>query len=158
VRGLNTLGYVNRIYDFIRRHPAWVDSWWAVLLLMVSAVWLVSSVENDRPGLPQGPEEQIAAVPFVLAMCTVVALRRRVPEKMLILATGTGVAQVITHVEVGPSNLAMLVIVFTVASRNVRWASRFALCGALLAPTVAALRWPSGNHSLTGAVLRDVFI
>ncbi|WP_314178298.1 sensor histidine kinase [Streptomyces winkii] len=149
---------MNRIYDFIRRHPTWVDSWWAVLLLMMSAVWLVSSVQSDQSGLPQGPEEQIAAVPIVLAMCTVVALRRKVPEKMLVLATGTGVAQVVTHVDIGPSNFAMLVIVFTVASRNIRWASRFALCGALLAPTIAALRWPNENQSPAGAILGDVFM
>lgn len=156
--GLNTLGYVHRIYDFIRRHPTWVDSLWAVLLLMISAVWLVSSVEGDGDGLPHGPDEQIAAIPIVLAMCTVVALRRRVPEKMLVLASGTGVAQVVTHVEVGPSNFAMLVIVFTVASRNIRWASRFALCAALLAPTIATLRWPDERQSLAGTILGDIFL
>jgi signal transduction histidine kinase len=158
VPGLNTLCYVNRIYDFIRRHPTWVDCWWAVLLLMMSAVWLISSVRSDGEGLPQGPKEQIAAVPIALAMCTVVALRRRVPEKMLVLATGTGVAQVVTHVAIGPSNFAMLVIVFTVASRNIRWASRFALCGALLAPTIATLRWPDENQTLAGTILGDVFL
>ncbi|NLU75445.1 sensor histidine kinase [Streptomyces sp. HNM0575] len=149
---------MNRIYDFIRRHPTWVDSWWAVLLLMMSAVWLVSSVRSDGEGMPQGPKEQIAAVPIVLAMCTVVALRRRVPEKMLVLATGTGVAQVVTHVAVGPSNFAMLVIVFTVASRSIRWASRFALCAALVAPTIAAVRWPEEGQTLVAAILGDVFM
>ncbi len=156
--GLHTLGYVNRIYDFIRRHPTWVDSCWAVLLLMMSAVWLISSVESDTEGLPQGPKEQIAAVPIVLALCMVVALRRRSPEKMLVLAAATGVAQVVTHVDVGPSNFAMLVIVFTVASRNIRWASLFALVAALLAPTIAALRWPDDNQTLAGAILGDIFM
>ncbi|SCK58219.1 sensor histidine kinase [Streptomyces sp. WMMB 322] len=150
---------MNRIYDFIRRHPTWVDSWWAVLLLVISAVWIVASVGGpDGAGLPRGPQEQIAAIPITLAMCTVVALRRRVPEKMLVLATGTGVAQVVTHVDVGPSNFAMLVIVFTVASRNTRWASRFALVGALLAPTIAALRWPDERQTLTSAILGDIFM
>lgn len=156
--GVHTLGYVNRIYDFIRRHPTWVDSLWAGLLLMMSAVWLISSVETDTEGLPQGPKEQVAAVPIVLSLCTVVALRRRAPEKMLVLATGTGVAQVVTHVDVGPANFAMLVVVFTVASRNIRWASRFALGGAMVAPTVAALRWPNPQQTLAGAVLGDIFM
>lgn len=149
---------MNRIYDFIRRHPTWVDSCWAVLLLMLSTVWLISSVETDSEGLPQGPKEQTAAVPIVLAMCVVVALRRRAPEKMLVLATGTGVAQVVTHVEVGPFNFAMLVIVFTVASRNIRWASRFALGGAMVAPTIAQLRWSEENQTLGGAILGDIFM
>jgi signal transduction histidine kinase len=149
---------VNRIYDFIRRHPTWVDSLWAVLLLMLSAMWFVSNVGSDRLGVLKGPQEQIAAVPIVLAMCTVVALRRRVPEKMLVLATGTGVAQVVTHVDIGPSNFAMLVIVFTVASRSTRWASRFALCGACVAPTIAALRWPEQSQPLAAAIVLDIFM
>jgi signal transduction histidine kinase len=149
---------VNRIYDFIRRHPTWVDSLWAVLLLMISSVWLISAVRHDTEGMPQGPKEQIAAVPIVLALCTVVALRRRAPEKMLVLATGAGVAQVVTHVGVGPSDFAMLVIVFTVASRNIRWASRFALAGAMVAPTIATLRWPNPRENLGAAILGDVFM
>ncbi|OEV13185.1 sensor histidine kinase [Streptomyces nanshensis] len=149
---------MNRIYDFIRRHPTWVDTCWAVLLLMISAVWLVSSVHSEGAGTPEGPLEQTAAVPIVLSMCTVVALRRRVPEKMLVLATGTGVAQLVTGVGVGPSNFAMLVIVFTVASRSIRWASRFALCGALLAPTIATLRWPDDRQTLVSSILGDVFM
>lgn len=149
---------MNRIYDFIRRHPTWVDSCWAVLLLMTSAGWIVANVAADEAGIPQGPQEQIAAVPIVLAMCTVVALRRREPEKMLVLATGSGVAQVVTHVFVGPANFAMLVIIFTVASRSIRWASRFALVGAFAAPTIATLRWPSEKQTLAGAVLGDVFL
>ncbi|MFC4495250.1 sensor histidine kinase [Streptomyces ovatisporus] len=149
---------MNRIYDFIRRHPTWVDSCWAVLLLMISAVWFISSVESDSEGLPQGPKEQTAAVPIVLALCLVVALRRRAPEKMLVLTTGTGVAQVVTHVDVGPGNFAMLVIVFTVASRNIRWASRFALGGAVAAPTIATLRWPDDNQTLAGTILGDIFL
>ncbi|GGO55017.1 two-component sensor histidine kinase [Streptomyces daqingensis] len=149
---------MNRIYDFIRRHPTWVDSCWAVLLLMISSVWFLASVESDSEGLPQGPKEQVAAVPIVLALCLVVALRRRTAEKMLVLATGTGVAQVVTHVDVGPANFAMLVIVFTVASRNIRWASRFALGGAVAAPTIATLRWPDENQTLAGAILGDIFL
>jgi len=158
VLGIHTLGDVNRIYDFIRRHPTWVDSLWAVLLLMLSAAWLVSSLHSHTEGMPQGPKEQIAAIPLTLALCTVVALRRRAPEKMLVLATGTGVAQVVTHVDIGPGNFAFLVIIFTVSSRNIRWASRFALGGAVLAPTIAAVRWPSPHQTVVAAVLSDVFM
>ncbi|MGH3312333.1 MAG: sensor histidine kinase [Streptomyces sp.] len=149
---------MNRIYDFIRRHPTWVDSAWAVLLLMMSAGWLVSSMHSDAHGLPQGPQEQIAAIPIALSLCLVVALRRRAPEKMLVLATGTGIAQVITDVDVVPSNFAFLVIIFTVASRNIRWASRFALGGAIVAPTIATLRWPNPDQSFIAAVLGDLFM
>ena len=35
---------MNRLYDFIRRHPVWVDSLWAGFLLMLSSLWIVASV------------------------------------------------------------------------------------------------------------------
>ncbi|GAB2828529.1 DUF7134 domain-containing protein [Streptomyces daliensis] len=149
---------MNRIYDFIRRHPTWVDGSWAALLLMLSGLWIVTSIRTDTEGMPQGPTEQIASVPIALALGVVVALRRRAPEKMLMLATGTGVAQLVTDVEVFPGNFGFLVIIFTVASRNVRWASWFALGGALTAPTIATLRWPDANQDTTSEVFGVIFL
>ena len=118
-----------------------------MLLLLLSGGWLVTSLHSENRALPSGPPEQIAAVPILLALSTVVALRRRAPEKMLVLATGPGIAQLVTDVEVNPSNFAFLVILFTVASRRVRWASHFALGGAIVAPTIATLRWPDPDQT-----------
>ncbi len=160
---LHTLSYVNRLYDFIRRHPTWVDSLWAVFLLMLSSLWIVASVSTP-PGpdaadpLPRGTGQLIAIVPISLALSLVVALRRRAPEKMLLLATGAGVAQVIADVGPFPGNFAFLVILFTVASRHTRWASRWALAGALLAPTIDTLRWPSSPHNPTADVFGTLFM
>ncbi|UNZ17964.1 sensor histidine kinase [Streptomyces sp. 891-h] len=154
---------MNRLYDFIRRHPTWVDSLWAVFLLMFSSLWIVASV--TAPPTPEGPNQlpqetgqQIALVPIALALSLVVALRRRAPEKMLLLATGTGLAQVITDVSPFPGDFAFLVIIFTVASRHTRWASRFALVGALLAPTINTLRWPDDLYDVTAAVVGTLFM
>lgn len=150
---------MNRLYDFIRRHPTWVDSAWAVLLLLASSVWIVAGITaNPANGLPQGPVEQIASVPIALALSATVALRRRFPEKMLLVATGTGVAQVITNVSPFPGNFAFLVIIFTVASRHTRWASRFALAGAILAPTIDQLRWPNPATEASAEVFGTVFM
>ncbi|MDJ1131975.1 sensor histidine kinase [Streptomyces iconiensis] len=151
---------MNRLYDFIRRHPTWVDSLWAAFLLLMSSAWLLASLTapDDTTGLPYGPKEQIAAIPIALSMCAVVALRRRAPEKMLLLATGTGVAQVIADVEPFPGNFAFLVIIFTVASRHTRWASRFALAGSLLAPAIDQARWPGPQHDLTGQIFGTLFM
>jgi signal transduction histidine kinase len=153
VRGLHTVGHVHRIYDFVRRHPTWVDSLWAVLLLITSSLWIVASVSAppQATGLPDSAAEQIAAVPVALALSLVVALRRRAPEKMLLLALGTGVTQLLTGVETNPGNFAFLVIIYTVASRRVRWASRLALVAGLLAPLIATLRWPP--QQATGEVV-----
>ncbi|MGW7352364.1 sensor histidine kinase [Streptomyces sp. NPDC054784] len=137
---------MHRIYDFIRRHPTWVDSFYAVLLLAMSAAWIIASTQADFEGAALGTKEQVAAVPVSLALSLVVALRRRLPERMLVLACATGLVQLVTNVQVFVGNFAFLVIIFTVASRTVPWASRLALAGAFLAPTIATFRWPSPNQ------------
>ncbi|MFB6711320.1 MULTISPECIES: sensor histidine kinase [unclassified Streptomyces] len=125
---------MQRLYDFIRRHPTGVDSCWAVFLLGLSGLSMVAD--------PGRGSERLPAVPVVIGLCTVVALRRRAPEKMLLLAVAMGVVQVLFGVKPGVVNFAMLVIVFTVATVGQRWASRLALICSLSAATVAQLRWP----------------
>ncbi|MCG3043742.1 sensor histidine kinase [Streptomyces fenghuangensis] len=151
---------MHRLYEFLRRHPTLVDGAWAAVLLVMSAVWLVGIMTHppSAESLGQGDVQQAASVPIVLVLCTVVALRRRAPEKMLLLAAGAGLAEVVTGAFPVPANFALLVIVFTNASRNVRWASRLALAGALAAPTVHTLRWPNEGQGTAAAVLGTVFL
>ncbi|WP_405751307.1 sensor histidine kinase [Streptomyces sp. NBC_00012] len=124
---------MQRLYDFIRRHPSGVDCFWAVVLLGLSGLSMV--------GVPSHGAGHVAAVPIVLGLCVVVALRRRAPEKMLLLAIAMGVAQLVTGVGPGAMNFAMLVIVFTVATVGERWASRLALVCSLCAAGLSKLRW-----------------
>jgi signal transduction histidine kinase len=140
---------VQRLYDFFRRHPAGVDSFWAVVLLGFSALWIVmGGARHDRP---------LSAVPLALALSTAVALRSRAPEKMLLLVAATGVAQVVLDVRVNPGDFAMLVIVYTVAAKGERWASRLALIGGLCAPAVAQLRWNEDYATNWQRVVATVF-
>ncbi|MGW0963731.1 sensor histidine kinase [Streptomyces gelaticus] len=125
---------MQRLYDFLRRHPTGVDTFWAVVLLGLSGLSMV--------GVGGSTKERVAAVPVVLGLCVVVALRRRAPEKMLLLAIAMGVAQLVTGVGPGVMNFAMLVIVFTVATVGERWASRLALVCALSAAALSKVRWP----------------
>ncbi|WP_028810304.1 sensor histidine kinase [Streptomyces flavidovirens] len=138
---------MQRLYDFIRRHPTSVDSFWAVLLFGFSLLWAVEA--------SMGTEPRIAAFPIITLLCLVVALRRRAPEKMLLLAIAMGVAQLVFDVEVNPADWAMLVIIYTVAaSDGPRWISRLALMGGLAAAPLAQLRWPAdpGNSSALESV------
>ncbi|MCX5111185.1 sensor histidine kinase [Streptomyces sp. NBC_00378] len=125
---------MQRLYDFIRRHPTGVDCFWAVVLLGLSGMSMAV--------MPKSGTERIAAVLIILGLCVVVALRRRAPEKMLLLAITMGLAQLVTGVGPGVANFAMLVIVFTVATVGERWASRLALVCSLCAAGVSTLRWP----------------
>ncbi|GAB2943885.1 sensor histidine kinase [Streptomyces sundarbansensis] len=134
---------MQRLYDFIRRHPTGVDGFWAVFLLGLSGMSLVS-------GMYDAGREEIVAVPVALGFSTVVALRRRAPEKMLLLAILVGFVQLVLDVRPGIGNFAMLVITYTVATIGERWASRLALICSLSAAALSQLRWeaePGGSWS-----------
>ncbi|MEO3972270.1 sensor histidine kinase [Streptomyces sp. CAU 1734] len=128
---------MQRVYDFIRRHPTGVDTFWGVVLLALSLLG------ETADGQPSTGGNGWIAVPVTLAMASVVALRRRMPEKMLLLAAFTGVVQLVFDVDVVLANFAMLIIIYTVAGHDTsRWARRLALVGGLLAGPLAQLRWP----------------
>ncbi len=126
----------------------WVDGTWAVVLLGMSLVG----------GVAGGYGSPALAVPLTLLLCLVIALRRRMPEKMLLLGTAVGVAQLITDVEIGPADFALLVIVYTVAAEGARWASRFALGAGLCAAPLAQMRWPNDQTSVAGNIVLTVFM
>lgn len=145
--GIPTLGYVQRLYAFIRRHPTLVDGFWAVILLGLSVM------QWDASRMGHGPDYK--SVPVFLGLCTAVALRRRAPEKMLLLVTVLGVAQLVFDVRTGPADLAMLALIYTVAADGERWASRLGLIGGLCAGTLAQLRWHEA--AVTSWVQQAVF-
>ncbi|WP_405924450.1 sensor histidine kinase [Streptomyces sp. NBC_00035] len=143
---------MQRLYDFLRRHPTWVDSFWAVVLLGITGVSL-SSVTGGQ----ESHGSAAVALPIAVVLCLVVALRRRMPEKMLLLAALMGVVQLIVDVEVIPADFAMMVIIYTVAADGARWASRLGLIGGLCAGTLSQIRWPQTETSALGVVLIAVF-
>ncbi|WP_328915307.1 MULTISPECIES: sensor histidine kinase [unclassified Streptomyces] len=126
---------MQRIYDFFRRHPTWVDGFWALVLLAVCAVWVAASHDKSLTS-------RLAAIPLSIALALVVTLRRRAPEKMLLLALAAGLAQLACDVRTNPGDAAFLVIIYTCASNGQRWSSRLALIAGLAAAPVSMLRWP----------------
>ncbi|MDF3292162.1 sensor histidine kinase [Streptomyces silvisoli] len=144
---------MQRLYDFLRRHPTMVDSFWAFVLLGFGALQIVS--ESGSRG------ERLMELPVAVALCLVVALRRRAPEKLLLLAIATGIAQLVWRVTPTLANFAMLVIVYTVASVGAQWARRLALVGSLSAAGLYQLRWPTSAETsghLVNIALAVVFM
>ena len=137
-----TLGDVQRVYDFFRRHPTWVDSFWAVVLLGLCAVWVIANTSASQAA-------RGLAVPLCLAQAAVVAMRRRAPERMLLVAIGTGLLQLVLDVEPNPGDIAFLVIIYACASNGRRWSSRLALTGGLAAAPLSTLRWPPRGETDT---------
>ncbi|KOU55647.1 histidine kinase [Streptomyces sp. WM4235] len=103
------MGYVQRLYDFLRRHPTGVDSFWAALLFGVSLLEVTNS------GL-SSTATRLIAVPSVLAMSAVVAMRRKWTVPMFWLAVGTGVYQLVTRTDPHLGDFGMLIILYTVAA------------------------------------------
>ncbi|GAA3363066.1 sensor histidine kinase [Streptomyces antimycoticus] len=141
---------MQRLYEFLRRHPTGVDTFWAVLLVGFGSLWVVEA--------EMGRGSRFAAVPIVLALGTTVALRRRDPEKMLALAILCGVAQLAADVKPNLADFAMLVIVYTVAVASSRRASRFALGVAISAAPLATLRWPQSHQGWWDDLVSAVFV
>jgi signal transduction histidine kinase len=137
-----TLGYVQRVYDFFRRHPTWVDSFWAAVLLASCAVWIV--LDPDISG-----GVRLAAVPLSCALAAVVAARRIAPERTLLVAVAAGLFQLALNVRTNPGDAAFLVIIYTCASNGTRWSSRLALVAGLSAAPLSMLRWPPDDEHWT---------
>ncbi|MFD7132099.1 sensor histidine kinase [Streptomyces sp. NPDC059894] len=142
---------MQRLYDFLRRHPTGVDGFWALVLFGIS---LVSETTRQEA---TGTDSPAVVAPVVLLLCLVIALRRRLPEKMLLLAGALGLAQLVLDVPTTAADFALLVIVYTVAATGARWASRLALGMGLCAATLAQLRWPSAQTGLAGNIALVVF-
>ncbi|WP_217144683.1 sensor histidine kinase [Streptomyces sp. AC627_RSS907] len=142
---------MQRLYDFLRRHPTGVDCFWALVLLGITFVSLPSQQET------RGTDVTALIVPFIVLLCAVIALRRRLPEKMLLLAVALGLGQVALDVPTMAADFAFLVIVYTVAANGARWASRTALATGLCAAPVAHLRWPTEDAGIAGSIAITVF-
>ncbi|MFJ7075787.1 sensor histidine kinase [Streptomyces sp. NPDC098781] len=147
---------MQRLYDFIRRHPTWVDSFWAVLVLGISVVG-VAVREEAGQDLP-GTDSEAAMLSVILLLSLVIALRRRMPEKMLLLAIAVGVLQLALDVSTTLANFAFLVITYTVAVSGARWASWLALGVGLGAAPLAQLRWPEEDSSVLGNIALMIFM
>ncbi|MBJ7002605.1 sensor histidine kinase [Streptomyces griseofuscus] len=143
---------MQRLYDFLRRHPTGVDSFWAVVLFGLSVL-----SEANLQGTPAHRGSFAAAIVVSAVLCVVVALRRRFPEPMLLLALATGLAQLVLDVETTVADFALLAIAYTVATMGTRWASRLALVASFCAAPMAQLRWPAEHSSFLGRVAIVVF-
>ncbi|MFG2173853.1 sensor histidine kinase [Streptomyces niveus] len=142
---------MQRLYDFLRRHPTGVDSFWAVVLIGLSAPW----VGTEAAGTPHAA---IAAVVVLLVSLTVV-LRRRAPEKMLLAVAVLGVVQLLADVPSNPSDFAMLALIYTVSARGgPRWAVQLGLIGGLAAAPLAQLRWPTPEAGFAGQIFLTVVL
>ncbi|MCX4804849.1 sensor histidine kinase [Streptomyces sp. NPDC058682] len=143
---------MQRLYDFLRRHPTGVDSFWAVFLFGIGMLQVAGDSFSSTTA-------RLLAVPAVVAMGVVVALRRKWTQAMFWLAVATGVYKLITHTEVNNADLAMLIILYTVAASAEisRRMSRTAFAIGFLASPLYALRFQVDKGDFRDNVLFTLF-
>lgn len=125
---------MQRLYEFLRRHPTGVDSFWAVLLFGVSMAIVAEDAGSAR--------DKLLVIPCVLALSAAVALRRKWTVPVFWVTVGAGLCQLALGAEARPYDFAMLVVLFTVAAGDVpRWVSRTALGWGLMASPLYFLRF-----------------
>lgn len=117
---------MSALYAWLRRHPLLVDS-------VLAAVLGLFGIQ----GLIQGPA---ANIPATLLVVVPVAFRRRAPVSAFAIATVGGALQVLTAPP-SPADVALLVLLYTVAAYRPRRASIMALLVCLAGSAVAVLTW-----------------
>jgi signal transduction histidine kinase len=115
---------MSALYAWFRRHPVLVDSGLAVILGVIS----LPTPHAWRP------------FPFTLLMVVPVAFRRRIPIWALAACLAGAIAQLFGPGPV-PSDLAVLVLIYTIAAYRPRRYSVIALIVCLLGAVVAVLVW-----------------
>ncbi|MFK0257623.1 sensor histidine kinase [Streptomyces sp. NPDC090445] len=142
---------MQRLYDFLRRHPTGVDTFWAVLLSGIAMLVVADSGADTAA--------KLIAAPSVIAMGVVVALRRKWTRQMFWLAVGTGAYQLLAGVESHIADFGMLVVLYTVAASAElpRPLSRAALGLGLAASPLYALRFPVDKGNSASNVMFVLF-
>ena len=117
-------------YGWMRGHPLVVDS---MLALAVALLGLSA--------FGAGRDRFAVAVLFILAISAPVALRRRYPVGAFVTVLVVGGIQVLTLPRPFGSDLAVIILLYTVAAYRPRRVSAVALAGCLAGSLVALLVW-----------------
>ena len=117
---------MSALYAWLRRHPLLVDSVLAAALLLFSVAQLAHGRWSE------------AVSSFLLVIP--VAFRRRAPVTAFVIAAAAGALQVTTGTP-NAADLAVLILLYTVAAYRPRQASIMALLVTMAGSTVAVMEW-----------------
>jgi signal transduction histidine kinase len=120
---------VASLYAWLRRHPRLVDGVLALVLVFIGTGAALSS-----PG-------RWLALPFSLALVIPVVFRRKYPVGAFAVATVIGAAQVLTITRPSAADLAVVVLLYTLAAYRPRAISVTGLAICLLGSAVGVAQW-----------------
>ncbi len=141
---------MSALYAWLRRHPTLVDGVLAVMLfplglgqIIHGQAVLVNGQATTHLFLPHGLWIRLLTA---LLMVVPVAVRRRIPDTAFALAALSGLIQLTTPTPL-PSDIALLVLLYTVAAYRPRRHSVIALLASLGGSVLAAWVWmPYGGE------------
>jgi signal transduction histidine kinase len=153
---------MSALYAWLRRHPTLVDGVLAVMLFPLGLgqvihgqTVVVNGHATTHLFLPHG---LLIRLIVALLMVVPVAVRRRIPDTAFALAALSGLIQLTTPTPL-PSDVALLVLLYTVAAYRPRRHSLIALLACLAGSVLAARVWmpllgePSYEERLIFAIL-----
>jgi signal transduction histidine kinase len=129
------------LYAWLRRHPSLVDG---VLALALAFLGVGQAIGSGRRWL---------ALPLAVALVIPVVFRRKYPTGAFAAAVVVGAAQVLFTGQPSGSDLAVLVLLYTLAAYRPRRVSVTGLAVCLAGSAAALGRWLPGNLSLMHTVL-----
>jgi signal transduction histidine kinase len=121
---------VRSFYDWLRGHPLVVDSMLAMLLAMLG----LSVLGLGRVPLPTG-------LTFIVALCAPVAVRRRYPVGAFVAVIVVGGLEVLLLPRPFGSDLAVIVLLYTLAAYRPRRISLAGLAICLVGSAAAIAKW-----------------
>jgi signal transduction histidine kinase len=134
------------LYAWLRRNPRLVDGALALLLIFPGG------------GIPKhSARELLVTLPFVLGMVVPVVFRREYPVGAFAAVIAVGALQVLVMRRPTGADLAVLVVLYTLAACRPRRISLRGLAICLIGAAIAVLRWhparpPDGLYTIAGEV------
>jgi signal transduction histidine kinase len=138
------------LYAWLRRHPKLVDGALATALAFLGVASSVALV--FRPGSPVVGFGRLAGVPLALLLAVPVVFRRSHPVGAFATAIVLGALQVVLDIRPTAADLAIVVLLYTLAAYTPRRTSVAGLAICLAGSATAVARWMPAQLSVLDAI------
>jgi signal transduction histidine kinase len=138
------------LYAWLRRHPKLVDGALAAALAFLGIASLL--VMAFRPGLQPPAYGRLAGIPLALLIAVPVVFRRSHPVGAFSAAVVLGALQVLLDLRPTATDLAIVILLYTLAAYTPRRTSVAGLVVCLIGSAAAVARWLPGQLSVLDAI------
>jgi len=131
------------LYAWVRRHPRLADG---VLAGLLGLAGLANELARGQP----------RQIPLVVALVLPVVFRRQHPVAAFVAVLVPGAVQALTSSQLNPADLAIVVLVYTLAAYCPRRVARYGLIACLLGSAAEIARWAPGRLDPLAALMAGV--